>query len=355
MNFNGTNTASFEVPIYDDTVAEQAGTVTAELLPETGGIFNYTVAPAPDNKGSVVVNDNDTLQSSEIQSVTLHTEPAPSNNQIGIANVNYYVRVDTAVTKDLEIVYEYIYGLVGLPISAENGGGIAPGFNPNTASNWTRGTVTILAGDTTGQFIIPVQTFFGTNITVRLVDGVNYNLGNPSQQNLPTQTATNANPLVSIEVAGDRRILEKPDVVYLRDNNGNLMRDPQTGAIMVDTSHTKFKTKFVVSATPSPTAGSSIPVDVSFTTTNVDIVGESSNTFTRRVILSNGQTTAEIEFELEVNTSANGHGKITAVVPDGTDYQVGSYSNTTTVSIIDDESLPVLTINNPSTISESAG
>ena len=352
LNFNGTDTASFEVPIYDDAVAEENGTVTAELLNENGGIFNYTVAPAPDNIGSVAVNDNDALPSGVIQSVTLHTEPIPTISQIGIANVDYYVSVETAVTKDLEIVYEYIYGLSSNPIS---GGGTSPGFDPNTASNWTRGTVTILAGDTTGQFTIPVQTFFGTNITVRLVDGANYNPGNPSQQNLPTQTATATDPLVSIDVVGDRRILEIPDVVYQRDRDGNLIRDPQTGAVMVDTSHTKFKTKFIVSATPSPARGSSIPVDVSFTQANVNIVGESSNTFTRRVILSNQQTTAEIEFELEVNDLAGGHGNITAIVPDGTDYQVGSYSNTASVSIIDDESLPVLTINDPDSVSESDG
>ena len=94
---------------------------------------------------------------------------------------------------------------------------------------------------------------------------------------------------------------------------------------------------------------------MNFTQANVSIVGENLNTFTRRVILSNQQTTAEIEFELEVNDSAGGHGTITAVVPDGTGYQVGSYSNSAAVSIIDDESLPVLTINNPDPVSESAG
>ena len=248
LNFNGTDTASFTVPIYDDTVAEENGVVTAELLPENGGIFNYTVAPAPDNIGSVVVNDNDTLQTADIQMVTLQTEPMPAIGGIGIANVDYYVSVPNAVTRDLEVVYEYIYGLSS---SQQSGGGTSPGFDPNTASNWTRGVVTIQAGDTTGQFTIPVQTFFGTNVTVRLVDGANYNLGNPSMQNLPAQTATAADPLVSIDVVGDRRILEIPDVVYLRDDNGNLMLDPQTGAVMVDTNHTKFKTKFVVSANPS--------------------------------------------------------------------------------------------------------
>ena len=73
------------------------------------------------------------------------------------------------------------------------------------------------------------------------------------------------------------------------------------------------------------------------------------------VTLSNQQTTEEIEFDLLVNTTADGDGKITAVVQDGTGYQTGNYSNTTSVSIIDDESLPVLTINNPDTVSESAG
>ena len=352
LNFNGTKSASFKVPIYDDNVAEENGIVTAELLNETGGIFNYTVAPAPANIGSVIVNDNDALPSGEIQSVTLETEPTPSFSQIGIANVDYYVGVPNTVTKDLEVVYEYIYGLTS---SQQSGGGTTPGFDPNTASNWTRGTVTILAGDTTGQFTIPVQTFFGTNITVRLVDGANYDLGTPSQQNIAPQTATDTNPLVSIDVVGDRRILEKPDVVYLRDQAGKLIRDSRTGAIMVDTSHTKFKTKFVVSATPSPKAGSSVSVDVNFTQANVNIVGESSNTFTRTVTLTNQQTSAEIEFELEVNTSADGDGTISAVVPDGTGYQVGDYSKTASVRIIDDESLPVLTINNPTAVSESAG
>ena len=267
LDFNGTQSASLEVPIYDDAIAEENGEVSVELLGETGGIFNYTVDLAPANKASVTVSDNDMLQPSEIQSVTLQTEPIPTFNDVGVANVEYYVSVGTAVSKDLEVVYEYIYGLVG----DQQSGGTSPGFDPNTASNWTRGTVTILAGDTIGEFIVPVQTFFGSNITVRLVDGANYDLGEPHMQNLPTEMASDMNPLVSIDVVGERRILEIPDVVYQRDRDGNLIRDPQTGAVMVDTSHTKFQTKFVVSATPAPKIGSPVIVEVSFTKEKVNI------------------------------------------------------------------------------------
>ena len=47
LDFNGTQSASLEVPIYDDAIAEENGEVSVELLGETGGIFNYTVGLAP--------------------------------------------------------------------------------------------------------------------------------------------------------------------------------------------------------------------------------------------------------------------------------------------------------------------
>ena len=355
LDFNASTTAMLEVPIYDDNITEEIGKVSVELLGEGNGIFHYTVAPAPANKATVTVHDNDAPALNDIKSVSLHTEPmTPISSQLGIAQVDYYVKADSAVTKDLEITYEYIYGFAGL---SQNSGQTTPGFNADDSDQWTRGIATIRAGDTTGRFTITMQTFFGNNITVRLVNGGNYNLGTPSQQNLPAQTLTTSNPLVSIDVVGDRRILEQPDLVYKRDPiTGNLVRDPVTGAVMVDTTHTNFKSKFIVSANPAPSSNNPITINVNFTQ-DESYISEAltNNILTKTVTLTDRQTSAEIEVEFATNTTKDGDGKITAEIQSGTGYQLGNYTNTTSITIVDDESLPTLTINDPTPVSESIG
>ena len=93
LDFKDSTTAMLEVPIYDDNITEDNGKVSVELLGEPGGIFNYTVAPAPANKAEVSVNDNDTPDLSDIKSVSLHTEPmTPISSQLGVAQVDYYVK-----------------------------------------------------------------------------------------------------------------------------------------------------------------------------------------------------------------------------------------------------------------------
>ena len=354
LDFNASTTAMLEVPIYDDNITEEIGEVSVELLGEGNGIFHYTVAPAPANKATVTVYDNDAPALNDIKSVSLHTEPmTPISSQLGIAQVDYYVKADSAVTKDLEITYEYIYGFAGIP---QNSGQTTPGFNENDSEHWTRGTATIRAGDTTGRFTITMQTFFGSNITVRLVDGANYNLGTPSQQNLPATTLTKANPLVSIEVVGDRRIIEQADP------GGNT-----------------FKTKFRVLVNPAPDFGNQNTISYNIDITqagnyiNETLTGgklTKTVTFTKELTkplnpdqngnpqslnIQNTQSYAEFEVELLANTTADGDGKIIAEIQSGSGYQLGDFTKTASITIVDDESIPTLTINNPTAVAEGVG
>ena len=54
-------------------------------------------------------------------------------------------------------------------------------------------------------------------------------------------------------------------------------------------------------------------------------------------------------------TTADGDGKITAEVQSGTGYQLGDFTKTASITIVDDESIPTLSINNPTAVSESVG
>ena len=262
-------------------------------------------------------------------------------------------RVDSEVPNDLEVVYEYTYGFAGV---TQNTGVTTPGIDPNNSHQWTKGTTIIRAGETTSRFTITMQTFFGNNITVRLVDGSNYNLGSPSKQNLPTQTLTAANPLVSIEVVGDRRIIEQADA-----------------------GGSTFKTKFRVQVNPVPDFGTqnTISYDINITQDgnyiNETLTGgklTKSVTFTKELtkpldpdqsgnpqnlIIQNTQSYAEFEVELLANETADGDGKITAEVQSGTGYQLGDFTKTASIIIVDDESIPTLSINNPTAVSESVG
>ena len=335
LDFKGSTTATLEVPIYDDNISEENGKVSVELLDEGNGIFNYTVAPAPANKASVVVMDNDSLNPSDIQSVSLHTEPMPPLNSLGIAEVDYFVKANSAVPRDLEVVYEYIYGFVGV---TQNTGFTTPGFDPNDPSHWTRGTTTIRSGATIGRFTITMQTFFGSNITVRLVDGANYNLETPSQQNLPAQTLTNTNPLVSIEVVGSQRVLESPDTI----------------------GGTTFKTKFRVSANPrfASTWNEFYPRPIKINLTQEkNYLAEplTNGVLSKTVLLHHYQNSIEFEVELNTNSSSDGNGKIIAEIQPSQFYQIGEFTKTASITVVDDESLPTLTINNPTAVSESVG
>ena len=66
LNFNNGKTATLELEIYDDDVAEENGFVQVLLLDDDASPVNYTVSAAtvsgkPDDLGSVAVSDNDTL------------------------------------------------------------------------------------------------------------------------------------------------------------------------------------------------------------------------------------------------------------------------------------------------------
>ena len=159
-----------------------------------------------------------------------------------------------------------------------------------------------------------------------------------AQQNLPSQTATDKKPLISIEVVGDRRILETPD----------------------EAGETTFKTAFRISAHPrfSSDRNAFYPryITIHISQEGNYLAGSLTNgILVKSIPLHHYLNSDEFEVELNTNMTADGNGKIIAEIQPNEHYQTGNYSKTASVSIIDDESLPVLTINNPNTVSESAG
>ena len=233
INFNNTKTATLEFNVEDDDVVEEDGVVRVQLMPD------FHVSAVPENQlfpglvipgvaenpieytvvaneamqvAEVMVQDNDSLGAS-VPTITLVSEYLPSDS----TTATYYIVADSAPAKDLEVILEYNYE--------------SP--NPDTVTggtidfyqNWLRTGIVIPSGQTRGTFTQSrsFTSTYSTNsppgyiqltrtLKVRLVDGDHYNLGNPSSSGLPTNEASTTNPLVTISVVGDNRVVESSGV-----------------------------------------------------------------------------------------------------------------------------------------------
>ena len=108
LNFNGGTTATLQVQIDDDNVVEEDGFIQVMLIADDADTINYTVlrtivAGKPENLGTVVVSDEDTLASPP--TITLVSEYLP----MGATTATYYAVADAAPAKALEVVLEYNY------------------------------------------------------------------------------------------------------------------------------------------------------------------------------------------------------------------------------------------------------
>ena len=249
LNFNGGTTATLLVKIDDDEVVEEDGFIQVMLITDDADPINYSVSGAteagkPDNLGSVAVSDDDTLATPP--TITLASEYLPT----GATTATYYAVADAAPAKALEVVLEYNYAHVDNTIQG----------SPVTTyafTEWSKANVKISAGETFGTFTQittfpirvttttpPFVSFVQAPLTVRLVDGTNYNLGNPNTSGLPTMTATATNPLITISRIGDQNVVESSEL------------------------------KFRLTASPIPTAN--VPVTVHVTQTG-DFIAEDLN------------------------------------------------------------------------------
>ena len=320
LNFNGGKTATIELDIIDDEVAEETGSVQVELLADDTDTLTYTVAGAPDNIGTVVVSDDDTLATKPNVSIASEYLPA------GATEATYYIVADSAPTSDMEVVLEYNYEIED-PDNA--------GSKIDQLDQSIRAIVTISAGETFTDFTEDTHntenSVTGT-LKVSLVDGTNYDLGSPSTLGLTTNIATADNPLVSITREGDLDRFESDDL------------------------------KFVVRASPIPTNDIPVTVHVTQTGSFIDATKETisgEGVVVKTVtLLSSGVFVGEEEFTVELDDDdvTEGVGTITATVQSGSGYVVGTYSNAAKANIHDDDSLPTLSIADvASPVSEDVG
>ena len=351
INFNNTKTATLELDIDNDEVVEEDGTVQVLLLDDVfeaevpastilgtpripAKPIQYTVVDDETKDfGSVVVQDDDTLPNNPV--ITLQSEYLPT----GATTATYYVVANPAPTKDLEVTLEYNYKAT----DPENAGTTIELF-----PNWFRTTVTISANNTYESFsqntefsaphrinAFPFLVTVTGALSVRLVDGDNYDLGNPSSSDLPT--AANAdNPLVSISPVGDGRVVESSEL------------------------------RFVVTANPAPAAPVnpsdpvSIPVTIFITQTG-DFISEdlTSGRLVKSVMIpKTGVNLGRAEFTVGLDddeVEETSDGTVTATVQAGTGFVLGNFTKTATVTIYDDDTLPVVTIANSNPVAEDAG
>ena len=291
------------------------------------------------NDGQVTVQDDDTLATAP--TITVATEHLPSD----ATTASFYVVADAAPAKDVEVILEFNY-------EAPNpaGSGTIDLFVDYVGvSNWARTSVTIAAGETFGAFtedrtfssayriatppfVVPVT---GT-LKVKLVDGDNYDLGDPSASGLPTDLATPTNPLMTINVVGDNRVVESSEL------------------------------RFEVVASPAPAAPTnptdpqSIPVTINVTQTGNFIAEDISlGTLVKTVnIPKTGINKGRTEFTVNLIDDTfpeRENGLVTATLQSGTGFVIGDYSKTAKATIYDNDKLPLITIDNPNPVLESAG
>ena len=334
LNFNGGTTATLLVKIDDDEVVEEDGFIQVMLITDDADPINYTVSGAteagkPDNLGSVAVSDDDSLATSP--TITLASEYLPT----GATTATYYVVADSAPAKALEIVLEFNYAHVDNSIQG----------SPVTTyafTEWSKANVKISAGETFGTFkqittfpiritttTPPFVSFVQAPLTVRLVDGTNYNLGNPNTSGLPTMTATATNPLITISRIGDQNVVESSEL------------------------------KFRLTASPIP--ATNVPVTVHVTQTG-DFIAEdlnSDNILVKTVsIQSTGSSIGRGEFIVDLDdddVADPSIGSITATIQSGSNYVISTYTQTATAAIHDNDTLPVLSIADSAQISEGEG
>ena len=362
LDFNNTRTATLELEIHDDEVVEEDGSVIVQLLddvfvpgvpaipavsgrPEVPAIpeqpIQYSAIDDETSFAAVAVQDNDMLVSNPTVSLGLEYY------QTGANPTTYYVVADTAPAKDLGVIVEYNYAYV------DN----TDPVNPVTyyrSPQWSKTVVEIANGETFKAFteitgsIIPNTPFpfppTGT-LTVRLVDGDNYDLGtvkstadllaDTDPQTNPIISISPTNPLMSISVVEDDRVVES--------------------------SVLRFEvTAFPAPAAPAPSAPVSIPVIVYVTQTG-DFISEtlSSGRLERTVLIpKSGLNKGRASFTVGLDDDTDpesANGVITATLQTGTGYVIGDYSKAAKATVFDNDSLPVISIANSDPVSEGAG
>ena len=298
QNADGNYEAPLVIQIEDDLRNESDGTVSVTLLTDPG--LTYRVTAGSNDVGTVQVTDDDAFTTS----VSLATEYLPT----GATTATYYILANPAPASALDVKYEYNYR----------------NASDRLVGPWTQASVTFDVGATIIE-ISPIANHNNGSIEVRLVANNNYDLGNPSLLATPP-AATDALPQLTISAVGADRIGESQEL------------------------------KFSVMASPLPAASKTAIVHV---TQTGDFIFDELNRNDVRVrsvmipITGENAGSAEFSVGLHDDSKVEDDGSITATIQLANNFVLGDYTKTATVTIVDDDSLPLLTINNPNQVSES--
>ena len=291
-------TAMLEVTTTDDSINEANGMITATVEGGAG----YTV-DATNNSDSVTVNDDDALPMLAIDS------PSVAEGNAGDTPTLSYT-VTLTGEREREVTVDYADTTSGTATSGTDYETITAGtltFAPGTTTQNIDVTVMGDADDEGDETVI-LRLSGETNATITTADG--------------TGTITNddsAVALPSISIAAGTAVTEGTAVT------------------------------FTLTADPAP--GTDLTVTVTVTETGTFIAGAAPTTVT----ITGSETTAMLEVTTTDDSINEANGMITATVEGGAGYTVDATNNSDSVTVNDDDALPMLAIDSPSVAEGNAG
>ncbi len=294
-------TATLRVPTMGDSIDEANGMITATVETGTG----YTV-DGTNNSASVAVNDDDAAPTLAIDS------PSVAEGDSGTATLSYEVTLTGATEREVMVQYA-------------GTGGTATSGTDYTAI--TAGTLTFAPSVTTQNI----------NVTVR---------GDTVEEMNETVFVTLSSP-VNATIVGNGR-----GTGTITDDDGVVALPVISIRAVGSFVNEGVPAIFTLTATPAPMADLTVTVTVD-PGTYADGIPPTT------VTITGGETTAMLTVLTENDMrqeqpSGIISGPITATVEDGAGYTVGS-PNTATLSVIDADSPPSLSIDSPSVAEGNAG
>ena len=321
LEFFGTGPyfATLSVAIDNDTVAEANGTIRVTLQEEDIPGTTYTVASSPNNTAIVNVVDDDSLP---LFTISAPTDPVPESD----GHVDFTILADANLGSSVTLRY--------FPAEVENGNFLDENSIPSQEST-TSQTINFTPTNVNDQYsaVLPVpihddsvgERTGSIKVTLLPDDAISeiYRISSNGSEFAIATIADNDAPELSITGIGP--VTEGPNRVAQFTISSPVMPD-------------------------SPLTIHYLPESSNFLATNFD--GTPQVTPSPLRFSGNGPftTTLEVALDDDIITEANGRITVTLQAENSprTTYTVAnSPNNTAYVEIIDDDSLPLLTIGSP--------
>ncbi len=290
-------TAMLEVTTTDDSINEANGMITATVEGGAG----YTV-DATNNSDSVTVNDDDALPMLAIDS------PSVLEGDDGDTPTLSYT-VTLTGEREREVTVDYADTTSGTATSGTDYEAVTAGtltFAPGTTTQNIDVTVMGDADDEGDETVI-LRLSGETNATITTADGTG------------TITDDDDPALPSISIAAGTAVDEGTAATF------TLTADPAPGTDLIVTVTVTDSGNFIAGAAPT------------------------------MVTITGSETTAMLEVTTTDDSINEANGMITATVEGGAGYTVDATNNTASVTVNDDDALPMLAIDSPSVAEGNAG